>query len=74
MPMTAQQIIREIANLPPAEKAKVMQFTKRIDNGQLSVEELGSLADSLVNAKSSHEADAITEQMVRGFYGHEPHA
>jgi hypothetical protein len=74
MPMTAQQIIQEIANLPPNEKAKVMQFTKRMDAGQLSSEELGMLADRLVSAKSEEEAATITEKMVRGFYGNEPHA
>jgi hypothetical protein len=39
------------------------------DARQLSGEELGALANRLANAKSKREAKAITEEMVRGFYG-----
>ena len=73
--MTANQIIREIANLPPEEQAKISQFTRKLDTKrQLTGEELGALADRLVKAKSKEEAATITDEMVRGFYGNETHA
>ena len=73
--MTAQQIIQEITTLPPEEQVKVVDFARQLDaQRQLTGKELGALADRLVNAKSKEDATAITNEMVRGFYGNEPHA
>lgn len=75
MSMTANQIIREIANLPPEEQAKISHFTRKLDTErQLTGEELAALADRLIKAQSREEAATITDEMVRGFYGNEPHA
>ncbi len=73
--MTANQIIQEIVNLPPEEQAKVSLFTRRLDTErQLTGEELGALAERMINAPTKAEADAINEQIIRGFYGNKPHA
>ena len=72
--MTAQQIIQEITTLPPEEQVKVVDFARQLDaQRQLTGKELGAFADRLINAKSKEEATAITDEMVRGFYGNEPH-
>ena len=39
--------------------------------GQLTGDELGALAKRLIRAKTKKDADAITELLVRGFYGKE---
>ena len=39
--------------------------------GQLTGDELGALAKRLIRAKTKKDADAITELLVRGFYGNE---
>ena len=75
MPMTTSQIIQEIVNLPPEEQAKISRFTRKLDNErQLTGEELGALADRMISAPTKAEADAINEQIIRGFYGNKPHA
>ena len=40
----------------------------------LKGEELGALAKRMVDAKNPAEADRLKEEIVRGFYGNEPHA
>jgi hypothetical protein len=73
--MTAHQIIQEITNLPPEEQAEVSRFTRKLDTErQLTGDELGVLADRMVNAATKAEADALNEQIIRGFYGNKPHA
>jgi hypothetical protein len=75
MAMTANQIIQEIANLAPGERAKIVQFTRQLDTErQLTGEELGALAERMVNASTKAEADALNEQIIRGFYGNKSHA
>jgi hypothetical protein len=39
---------------------------------QLSGEELGDLAEQMINAPTKAEADALREKLIRGFYGGEP--
>ena len=41
---------------------------------QLTGKELGDLAKRMVETKDSAEADRLQEEIVRGFYGNEPHA
>ena len=73
--MTANQIIQEIANLAPEEQAKIVHFTRTLDaERQFSGDELGVLAERMVNAPTKAEADALNEQIIRGFYGNKPHA
>jgi hypothetical protein len=69
--VTANQIIEEIKRLPSEEKTEVLiallrsQTTKR----QLSPDELVALADRMVAAKDSEEADRLEKQILAGFYG-----
>ena len=70
--MTAAEIIHEIDSLPPAELAEVVRYTKELDkHRQLSGEELGVLAQQMVDATDPAEADRLQEALVKGFYGKE---
>jgi len=44
------------------------------ENRQLSPAELVKLAKRMVEAKEPAEADRLKEEIMRGFYGDEPHA
>ncbi len=73
--MTAVEIIEEIKRLPIEERTKIIEFVRRAgEDRRLSPDELGELAKRMVEAKDSAEADRLQEQIVRGFYGSEPHA
>ena len=80
--MTAAAVIEEIKHLPRAEQSRVIQFAFELareqqlpgPNHQLTPEELGMLAKRMVEAKDPAEADRLQEELVRGFYGDEPHA
>ena len=73
--MTAVEIIEEIKRLPKGEQTKVIEFARQAAEIQpLSPEELGKLAKRMVEAKDPAEADQLKEEIVRGFYGGEPHA
>ena len=73
--MSATQVIEEIKHLPPDEQAEVIRFTfKLARNRQLTGEEIGGLAKRMVEAKNPAEASRLNEEIVRGFYGVEPHA
>lgn len=73
--MTAVEIIEEIKRLPRDEQTRVIEFARRTGEGrQLSPEELGRLANQMVEAKDPAEADRLQEEIVRGFYGGKPHA
>jgi hypothetical protein len=68
--VTAQDVIRAIDALPPAELAEVVRHMKKLDqNRQLSGEELGDLAQRMVEAKDRTEADLLQEALINGFYG-----
>jgi hypothetical protein len=68
--MSAVEIIQEIHRLPDAEKQKVKRFALlNLEPGQLSGEQLGALAQRMVDAKDPAEADRLQEEIVRGFYG-----
>jgi len=73
--VTASQIIREIQTLPLDEQAKVVRFARSLEpKPQLSGDELTALAKRMTEATDAEEALALREQIVRGFYGGEPHA
>ena len=73
--MTAAEIIEEIKRLPGAEQIKVVEFARQMAESRLlSPEKLGELAKRMSEAEDPAEADRLQEEIVRGFYGGEPHA
>jgi len=73
--MTATAVIEEIKQLPRAEQSRVIQFVNElVHKRQITGEELGELAKQMVEAKDPAEASRLREEIVRGFYGDEPHA
>jgi len=73
--MTATAVIEEIEQLPPEEQSRVIQFAIELARKrQLTGKELGELARRMVETKDPAEADRLQEEIVRGFYGGEPHA
>jgi hypothetical protein len=80
--MSAAQVIEEIKQLPRAEQTRVLQFALEMarehqllgKSRALSPNELGELAERMVEAKDPVEADQLKEEIVRGFYGDKPHA
>ena len=70
--VSVTEIIRQIEQLPPQERAEVARFARQYESElvrRLSPEELGHLAERLVAAKSEAEAEVIKQAMVDGFYG-----
>jgi hypothetical protein len=73
--MTATAVIEEIKQLPRDEQSRVIQFVKELARErQLTGEELAELTKRMVETKDLVEADRLREEVVRGFYGSEPHA
>jgi hypothetical protein len=73
--MTAAAVIEEIKHLPRAEQSRVIQFVNELARRrQLTGEELGELARKMVETKDPTEAKRLQDEIVRGFYGDEPHA
>ena len=73
--MSANQVIEDIKHLPRAEQSRVIQFAYGLARErQLSGDKLGALAKRMVEVKDPAEADRLQEEIVRGFYGDEPHA
>ena len=80
--MTATAVIAEIERMPPEDQSRVIQFAMELarrrelsaENRPLSPEELGALAKRMADAKDPAEADRLQAEIVRGFYGDEPHA
>lgn len=72
--MSASDVIEEIKRLPRVEREKVIKFAREEVTGQLSPEEIGELTRRMVEAKDPAEAARLEEEIVRGFYGDEPHA
>jgi hypothetical protein len=72
--MTAVEIIEEIKRLPKVEQSRVIEFARSAGSRMLTGDELGALAKRMVDAKDSAEAGCLKEEIVRGFYGDEPHA
>jgi hypothetical protein len=73
--MTATAVIEEIKHLPPGEQSRVIQFVNELARKcQLTGKELGELTRQMVETKDPAEAGRLKEEIVRGFYGDEPHA
>ena len=73
--MTATEIIEEIKRLPRQEQVKVAEFARHlVDISLLTPEKLGELAKRMVETNDPAEADRLEREIVRGFYGEEPHA
>jgi len=68
--MTGIEVIEEIKRLPREEQIQVLAFARQlVENQPLTPEELGELANRMVNTQDSVEADRLQEKIVRGFYG-----
>lgn len=65
--MNAVEIIEEIKQLEPAERAKVLAFVEASRSNQASPEELVALADRMVDADDEKDADALKAQILAGF-------
>ena len=73
--MTAVEIIQEIKRLPRDEQSRVIEYIRHVDeNRMLTPEELGALAERMVEAKDPAEADRLRDEITRGFYGPLPQA
>lgn len=68
--MSAAQIIDEIQRLPPSEQAEVVQFAYRLDaERMLSGDELGGLAQRMIDVTDPLEKLKLRDELTRGFYG-----
>jgi hypothetical protein len=73
--MTAAEVIRQIEALSPADQAQVIRFAYRLDGERrLTGPELGALADRMARAEDPAEALKLRDEILRGFYGGNPHA
>jgi hypothetical protein len=73
--VTAVEIIEEIKRLPREEQNRVIEYARQAGQKRLlSPDELGRLAERMVETPDPAEADRLKEEIVRGFYGDEPHA
>jgi hypothetical protein len=73
--MTVAQIIEEIGALPPEEQARIVRFVYRLDaERRLTGSELSALAERWVGCSDPVESSRLREEIVRGFYGDQPHA
>jgi hypothetical protein len=73
--VTAVEIIEAIKQLPREEQVKVVDLARQVvESRRLSPEELGVLAQRMVEAKDPAEADRLQDEIMRGFYGSESHA
>jgi hypothetical protein len=56
------------------EKPRRAKPPKRQPHGRLSGEELGKLAERMVESNDPVKTAELQDVMVRGFYGDKPHA
>lgn len=70
--MSAAAVIEEIKLLPPAKQSRVIQFALELARKrQLTGEELGVLAQRMVESDDPAEVEKLKSAIVRGFYGEE---
>ena len=68
--MTAAKVIEEMNALSPDEQGKVIRHAFDLaEHRQLSGEELGRLAQQMVDATDPKEAERLKAEIMRGFYG-----
>jgi hypothetical protein len=72
--MTGLEAIEEIKRMPREERRKVIEYARYAEKEQLAPEELGELTRQMVEAKDPAEAERLKQEIIRGFYGTEPHA
>lgn len=73
--MTAEEVIRELEALPPADQAVVIRYAYRLDaERRLTGPELSNLAEGMTRTEDPGEALLVREEILRGFYGGKPHA
>ena len=67
--MTAAEIIDEIEQLAPREKAQVISFVRSLaPASRRSPEELTALARDLIDAPDDPAADKLKDRIAAGFY------
>ena len=66
--MNAAEIIEEIQQLGPQEKAKIADFLKTV-SGQLTGQELTDLGKALVDEPDTEKSKEIASRITSGFYG-----
>lgn len=68
--MTASDVTDEIKHLPRAEQSRVLHFAFALARErQLSGEELGGLAQRMVDSDDPAEVESLKKEITRGFYG-----
>ena len=80
--VTASEVIEQIKHLPREEQSRVLRFAFELarksgfsaNSPTLTPEELGDLTRRMVESPDRTEAERLEEEIVRGFYGGEPHA
>jgi hypothetical protein len=72
--MTSREIIEEIKRLPSEEREKVLEFARNPGARQLTGKEIAELTRKMSETADPAEAARLEEEIVRGFYGGEPHA
>ena len=50
--------------------ARALGYTVKLEARPLTPRELGSLAQKMVDAKTTNEGDRLQEELVNGFFGH----
>ena len=68
--MTAAEVIEDIKQLPREEQSQVVQFAIELARSrQLSGEELGTIAQKMLDTNDPTEKARFREELTRGFYG-----
>ena len=68
--MTAAKVIEEIDDLSPNEQVKVIQHAFKLARTRpLTGEELGKLAQRMVESDDPAEIERLESAITRGFYG-----
>jgi hypothetical protein len=74
--MTAAEVIAEIERLPREEKTKVLDYARQALSPppRLTPDEADALAARMAATRDRNEARRLQDEIVKGFYGDEPHA
>jgi hypothetical protein len=68
--MTAAKVIEALDDLPPQDQIKVIQHALELARTrQLSGDELGKLAQRMVDSDDPLEVERLKAVITRGFYG-----
>ena len=68
--MSAAQIIEEIKRLPAEERLEIVQFARTYETvPMLSGDEIGELAQRMVDATDPVEIAELEKEIINGFYG-----